>query len=167
VNRRFGEKGIVRPQEAIGYWLASALRGLGRAFTEVLDAHCRGRGKAYTITPAQYGVLSLLDHDGEQTIGGIAEALRVDLPTVTGIVTRLERIGLLARSHDRVDRRLVLVALTAEGQDLAISLRGIAAAFNEDVLRGFSPDERRALIEQLQRIIANVSPSDRVARRIP
>ena len=148
----------MRPQEAIGYWLARALRGLGGAFLDELRRHCVERGKSYVITPAQFGVLSLLDLDGDQTIGSIAQSLRVDLPTITGIVNRLEQIGLVARAHGRVDRRLVSVALTEEGHDIATSARPVAERFNERALRGFSPDERGALVDLLRRLIVNVVP---------
>jgi DNA-binding MarR family transcriptional regulator len=126
------------------------------SFTEVLREHCRTRGKPYAITPAQYGVLGLLDHDGELKVGGIAERLRVDLATITGIVGRLEQIGLVERSHGRVDRRVVTVALTPEGQDIVTTAHPVATDFNERLLRDFSPDERLGLVHYLQRVISNV-----------
>jgi MarR family transcriptional regulator, organic hydroperoxide resistance regulator len=146
----------MRSREAIGYWLASAFRGMSGAFVDVLREHCEQRGKHYAITPAQYGVLSLLDHDGELKIGGIAQRLRVDLATVTGIVGRLEQLGLVERTHGRVDRRVVTVALTPEGQDIVASAHPVATAFNERIRHEFSPDERVALVNYLQRVISNV-----------
>jgi DNA-binding MarR family transcriptional regulator len=149
----------VRRDEAIGYWLACTLHRFAGAFSDDLRAHCRERGKAYTITPAQYGVLALLDEDDNQAIGAIASRLRVDLPTITGIVNRIEHMGLVERSHGEVDRRVVTVALTTEGREVVASAHAVAITFNECALRGFSPDERSTLVDQLRRIIANVSPA--------
>jgi DNA-binding MarR family transcriptional regulator len=125
-------------------------------FTDLLREHCRARGKTYAITPAQYGVLALLDHDGELKVGGIAQRLRVDLATITGIVGRLEQIGLVERSHGRIDRRVVTVALTPEGQDIVATAHLVAREFNEELLRDFSTEERLALVHYLQRVISNV-----------
>jgi DNA-binding MarR family transcriptional regulator len=148
----------VRREEAIGYWLACTLHRFAGAFSDELRVHCRERGKAYAITPAQYGVLTLLQDDGSQAVGEIAVLLRVDLPTITGIVSRLERMGLVERSHGQADRRVVTVALTIEGREVVASAQSVAVAFNECALRGLSPDERKTLVDQLRHIIANVSP---------
>jgi DNA-binding MarR family transcriptional regulator len=138
--------------------LACTLHGFAGAFSADLRAYCRERGKSYAITPAQYGLLAHLHADGSLAVGEIASRLQVDLPTITGIVSRLEHLGLVERSHDQVDRRVVTVALTSEGADVVASAHVVADAFNERALRGFSSDERQALVAQLRRIIANVSP---------
>src|SRR6266487_101898 len=76
-------------------------------FFEVLQAHCLQRGKPYVITPPQWGVLALLSHHERQTIGMLAQQLKVDGPAVTNIVKRLEQSGLLERARDRQDERVV------------------------------------------------------------
>jgi DNA-binding MarR family transcriptional regulator len=144
----------MQPQDTIGYWLSYALRYVGSAFFEVLEAHCMERGKAYVITPAQWGVMALLSATGEQTIGLLAQQLSVDAPAITAIVRRLEQSGLVERVHDREDRRVVKVSLTAEGQDIIHSLDPVVAAFNEQLL---SHDQRQVFLAQLQHLIARIS----------
>jgi DNA-binding MarR family transcriptional regulator len=144
----------MQPSDTISYWLSYTLRYVGSAFFEVLRAHCVERGKPYVVTPPQWAVLAFVSESGGQTIGTLAQKLGVEAPAITGIVTRLEQSGLVERVHDREDRRVVKVSLTAEGQDIVRSLDPVVAAFNERLLPG---DQRQALLEQLQHLIARVS----------
>jgi DNA-binding MarR family transcriptional regulator len=60
-------------------------------------------------------VLNLLEAEGPQSMGGLAEALDVSVASATGIVNRMERRGLVERERGEVDRRLILVSLTPAG----------------------------------------------------
>jgi DNA-binding MarR family transcriptional regulator len=84
----------------------------------------------------------------------LAQQLGVDAPAITAVVRRLEENGLVERVHDREDRRVVKVYLTAEGQDITRSLDPVVAEFNERLI---PHDQRQALLEQLQYLIARVS----------
>jgi DNA-binding MarR family transcriptional regulator len=139
----------------IGYWLTYAQRCHALTLEIVLREHCEALGKAYIINPPQWSVLSLLSASQEPTIGSLAQQLGVDAPTATHTVRRLEEYGLAERIHDREDRRVVKVVLTAEGQDLFGSLGPAVRAFNESLFG--TSEERQALIEQLQHLIADLS----------
>ena len=76
---------------------------------------------------------------------------------MTGIVRRLEHNGLVERRHDREDRRVVKVYLTAEGRDIMQYLPEAAMEFNEIMVQGFSEAEQRDMLVKLQKIIANLS----------
>ncbi len=78
------------------------------------------------ISMTHLHVLLLLETEGPLSMGRLAEHLDASLPSVTGIVTRMEERGLVRRSHGEDDRRLVLVRLTDAGQ---------AALEETDVLR--------------------------------
>jgi DNA-binding MarR family transcriptional regulator len=60
-------------------------------------------------------VLNLLEAEGPQSMGRLAEALDVSVASATGIVDRMERRGLVERERGEVDRRLILVSLTPVG----------------------------------------------------
>jgi DNA-binding MarR family transcriptional regulator len=60
-------------------------------------------------------VLNLLEAEGPQSMGRLAEALDVSVASTTGIVDRMERRGLVDRERGEVDRRLILVSLTPAG----------------------------------------------------
>ena len=84
----------MQPDTSIGYWLSYAHRSFSSAFSEILRRHCTEQGKAYVITPSQWGILSFLAQEQEQTISALAKLLGVDAPAVTNIVQRLEQSGL-------------------------------------------------------------------------
>ena len=140
---------------SIGYWLSYAQRCFSSAFSEILRSHCAEQGKAYVITPAQWGILSFLARELAQTISALAQRLGVDAPTITNIVQRLEHSGLVERVRDQEDQRRVSVSLGPEGQEIKRSLQVVVEAFHEQLMPG---QERQAFLEDLQRFIARVSP---------
>lgn len=70
------------------------------------------------ITFAQMKVIRFLEYYGESTMKGIAEALGVTLPTITGIVDNLVKKGYLKRGFKSSDRRVVCVSLSAKAHKL-------------------------------------------------
>src|SRR3954453_23927221 len=109
-------------QGRLSYWLFYAQRCVAYAHAEVMRVHCEERGKPYSVTPPQWGALTLLLARDGLTIGSMSQKRGVDAPTATGIIKRLEQNGLVERRHDRADRRVVKVYLTAEGRDILSSL---------------------------------------------
>jgi DNA-binding MarR family transcriptional regulator len=61
-------------------------------------------------------VLMVLDSEGPQPMGRLADTLLCSLPNATGIVDRMVERGLVERLRDEDDRRLVRVRLSAAGQ---------------------------------------------------
>jgi len=74
--------------------------------------------KPFDLTPSQYNVLRILrgSGDGGRRCGEIAERLVAHDPDVTRLLDRLERAGLVSRTRDRDDRRVVRTRITAEGR---------------------------------------------------
>ncbi|GLY36322.1 MarR family transcriptional regulator [Amycolatopsis sp. NBRC 101858] len=69
-----------------------------------------------TLTLTQGSVLSELVNGGPRRMSALAEFERVKLPSMTDVVSRLERLGLATRTPDPADRRAVLVDVTDEGR---------------------------------------------------
>lgn len=65
-----------------------------------------------------FGVLALLEMEGPLPMSRIADSLDVALPNATGIIGRLAERGIVERTHDTTDRRVVLVSLTEAGRTL-------------------------------------------------
>ena len=61
-------------------------------------------------------VLNLLEAEGSQSMGQLAEDLDVSVASVTGIVDRMERRGLVERERGTGDRRVIMVDLTDAGR---------------------------------------------------
>jgi DNA-binding MarR family transcriptional regulator len=71
------------------------------------------------LTTPQLICLQNLQEQGPLTTGKLAEAVSLSPATVTGILDRMERRGLITRERRPEDKRRVLVAVTAAGQSAA------------------------------------------------
>jgi DNA-binding MarR family transcriptional regulator len=147
----------IRYDDNLGYWLFYSQRITAHAFSEALRMCCEEQKKPYIVTPPQWGLLALLNERDGLTIGSISLKRGLDAPTVTGIVSRLEHSGLVERRHDKEDRRVVKVYLTAEGRDMIGYLYEAAETFNAILTHTFSEEDQKRLRTQLQQIIVNVS----------
>ena len=66
------------------------------------------------LTPAQHQLLlAVRGHDGDPTIGDVADHLLLKHHSAVELVDRAERAGLVRRHVDETDRRVVRLALTA------------------------------------------------------
>ena len=68
------------------------------------------------LTPARLSILSVLVFAGPQTLGDLARAEQVRPPTISNLVSGLEREQLIRRTVDPEDRRIVRVAATSRGR---------------------------------------------------
>lgn len=84
----------------------------------------------------------------------LARALHLTPPTVTAMLQRMERAGIVERRPDEADQRITRVRLTAEGRRLEERLRGIFARYIGQALDSMSEDDRREL-ERLLNILAD------------
>ena len=89
------------------------LRAL-RRITRAIDLHSRGLLSHYGLTTPQLSALRVIAARQPITSGQIARELHLGYATVTGILDRLERRGLIRRQRAERDRRSVLVSLTDE-----------------------------------------------------
>ena len=90
--------------------------------------------------------------------GELAERLGVEPPTVTKMLRRLERCGLVSRSQDPEDARSLRVYLTEEGRSLEEPVVRCWERVEEKSLAGMSADERRTLHRLLTKVRANLNP---------
>ena len=110
----------------------------------------------FGITPGQYAVLYCLWNKGEITPKEISQAVFLEMSTVSGVLDRMQKKGLIQRVVDPNDRRSVRVAATPEGMALREGVMEAVAAMNTDVLGEFTPEEVQLLRKCLARI-GNVS----------
>ena len=113
------------------------------------------------ITPSQLSALSVIVRDGRMTLSQLAEAERVQPPTITRVVDALQQKGLVTRVPSEQDRRVAHVDATAEGRALVDAIRKRRDAYLARRLRTFTPDER-LLLERaaplLERLIEDPEP---------
>jgi MarR family transcriptional regulator, lower aerobic nicotinate degradation pathway regulator len=107
----------------------------------------------YDVSLIQTRLLGVL-RDREPTINELAKLLTLDKSSVSGLVVRAERRGLVARKRSAADGRSVLVALTSSGREL---VERVADQFGGEVMTLLAPltaAERAQLTALLTRVIA-------------
>ncbi len=126
---------------SVGFLLARTARSLKRAL--------EGRLSEHNITATQYVVLEVLRERDGVSLSLLGRKLYFDNPTITGIVDRMERDGLVERRRIANDRRVINVFLTAKGKELAHRTCDIAEVINHEAMDKFSPRQEQGLISML------------------
>lgn len=93
------------------------LRSLRRIFHAV-DRHSRRLARLHGLTEPQAICLNAINRAGELNPGQLARTISLSPPTVTGILDRLERRGLIKRERTARDKRQVVVCVTEDGRYL-------------------------------------------------
>ncbi|MDZ4766488.1 MAG: MarR family transcriptional regulator [Chloroflexota bacterium] len=110
---------------------------------------------AHDLTPPQFYVLkTLTEHDGRCAIGQIARLHGLTNPTMSGLVKRLEALGLVARTMNADDRRSVYVTLTDAGSARYDAVSAELLAKLRDALALIPPDQRAELFTYLAKYAA-------------
>lgn len=104
------------------------------------------------LTVPQMILLLLLNHYGPMKTGDIARNLRVTQGVITRMADRLLEKGLISRSRDPRDRRVVFLALSQRGKKLASRLERERLEEMKVVLRSIPDRERQDLLDLLRRI---------------
>lgn len=125
-----------------------ALRRIIRA----VDLHSRKLAKRYGLTGPQIVLLKGLAHLGEVPVGKLAKEVSLSHATVTDILARLEKRGLVLKTRDNADRRRVLAKLTDSGLEL---LKNAPSLLQERFIEEFGELqdwEQTLILSSLQRI---------------
>lgn len=108
--------------------------------------------KPFGISATQYNVLRILRGAGE---GGLCrnelrDRMLTRMPDMTRLLDRMEEAGLVTRSRERDDRRMVLTRITARGGELLGELDGPINELHRKQLALLSDDKLRSLIDLLR-----------------
>lgn len=123
-----------------------------RRIIRATDLHSRRLASEHCLTTPQLLCLRLLTQEGPLTPGSVAKEMYLSQATVTGILDRLERRGLVERRRDQADRRKVSIHLTPEG---ATAVKQAPLPLQERFatrLEALSNDER----QEIERVLAKV-----------
>ena len=115
-----------------------------------------GPGLSPTLTAA----LATVDRHGPLTPSELAARERVQRPTATRLVSRLEELGLLQRAADPLDRRSSLLSVTPEGKALLKQMRERKTAFLAHRIEGLDSEER-ATLDRAAAILERLLEDDR------
>jgi DNA-binding MarR family transcriptional regulator len=130
-------------------------------FTDSLEqffrAVRRARGRAASsdevgLSLAQFQLLDPLAGGERLPVGALAEEAGVAAPTATRMLDGLVRAGFVERSAADHDRRVVLVGLTAAGEEALTARRARVAAARRRIQAKLTPAEREQAAVLLQRL---------------
>ncbi|HSP55958.1 MAG TPA: MarR family transcriptional regulator [Dehalococcoidia bacterium] len=116
---------------------------------------------AADITMTQFKVLLTIYVDGPQSCGALASTLDLSLPTMTGILNRLNRRGYLKRERDPRDGRRVISGLSKKGREVMERLWVAGREQLAYILQGVPVEDLRALeraLEIFTRAVESVPP---------
>ena len=97
------------------------------------------------LSPSQTTALVTIERHGPLTPSELAVRERVQRPTVTRVLARLEEAGLLVRAADPQDRRCSLVSISDDGRALLEAMRERKDAFLARRIDALEPADREAL----------------------
>ena len=83
----------------------------------------------------------LLYKKSEANMTEIAEYIHVPLNTATGIINRMEKNGLIVRTHSREDKRVVLIGFSEKGRTQFQNLIGKMIYYGMKVMDSFTREE--------------------------
>src|SRR3954454_24847502 len=123
----------------------AALAGSLRDAVGRLVRRMRAERAPTELSLGQWAALRTLERHGPMTPGELAAHEKVQPPSVTKIVARLEQHGYVTRTPDPVDRREGVVAASPDGRSLLADTRRRKDRWLSQRLAGLDPAERAAL----------------------
>jgi DNA-binding MarR family transcriptional regulator len=112
--------------------------------------------KRADLTGPQLTVVKLLETVGDLSLSELSEKIRAQNSTVTGIIDRMEREGLVTRERSKEDRRVVHIRLTPKGQELARGIPVEPMEIFKGALESLTAQEMRDLMRIMTKVAKRV-----------
>ncbi|MBW9215579.1 MarR family transcriptional regulator [Mumia sp. zg.B53] len=142
--------------EELRYALLAAQREGNRQLAAALAPH--------DVTPSQAEIILVLGSHGPTTLKGLGDLLVCETGSPSRLVDTLVKRGLVDRIENPMDRRYVLLQLTAEGRKLRPLIGDIEAEIDRRLREVLGDDLQRALVRGIVAFLAD-SNTGRAFRR--
>lgn len=129
------------------YQMKLVMKGLDKQGMDYLARYNISMGQAYILS-------SLLEQDGS-TLTRVCQRANLESSSLTTMVDRLERDGLVERRPSTEDRRITLLYITDKGRKIGTSIYEEGLKHNEAILSalGDYKDEWYEIIKRLGKFI--------------
>lgn len=117
-----------------------------------IEAPLRRQVEAQGLSFTEFGVLEVLLHKGTLPIGEIGSRILLTSGSMTYVVDKLARRGLLQRRVCDSDRRVVYAELTQQGRGLIETVFREHEVLLHDLMQGLQPEEQEAASDLLKRL---------------
>ncbi len=108
------------------------------------------------LTGPQLTVVKILESIGDLSLSELSDKIRAQNSTVTGIIDRMEREGLVQRVRSTEDRRVVHIRLTEKGSKLAGEIPIEPMEIFRSALESLTATEMRDLMKILSKVAKRV-----------
>lgn len=112
---------------------------------------------ALDLTSAQGHLLGYLTHcETPPCPKDLEEQFQLSHPTVSGLLSRMEKKGFIECRPDPSDRRCKRIHLLPKGRELDETIRGVIRENEEQIVRGFTEEEIDQFMDFLARAAQNM-----------
>ena len=113
------------------------LTQVNSCFTKVLNENISEFGLNLT----DFSVLDLLFQKGEQTTQKIGEKILVTSGSITYILNKLEKMGLICRNKSETDKRITHIRLTDEGRNAIFQILPLQIEKINEIFSDFTKED--------------------------
>jgi homoprotocatechuate degradation regulator HpaR len=123
--------------------------------------------KQFSLTEQQWRIIRVLnDHPtGEMEAGQIAKECFILSPSLTGVLERMERDGLVQRMRPAYDQRKVMVSLSPQCKTLVERISPLIEAQYCSIEQQIGIPRLNQLCQELDDLVAGLAPADHVTSR--
>jgi DNA-binding MarR family transcriptional regulator len=158
--RSSGGQGPAEPSDTeLRYLLLAAQREGSRDMA--------GRLRHLNLTPAQAEILLVLAERAPLTLAEVGRLIVCENHSPSRIVDALVKRGLISRESGQVDRRVVYLRLTPQGDELLPELRKVDDAVDATIAAHLSVEAKSVMIDALRRIISDTPSGTALRQRFP
>jgi homoprotocatechuate degradation regulator HpaR len=125
---------------------------------EAVMVHTRPSLREHGLSDQQWRVLRVLGEHGTVETGKVAREAFILGPSLTGVLARMERDGLIRRARDPADQRRTVVEATAKGRKLVAQLSSAIEAHYSWMEESLGKQKLAELYELLDDVIALEKP---------
>ena len=120
---------------------------------EAVMAHTRPSLREHGLSDQQWRVLRVLGEHGAVETGRIASEAYILGPSLTGVLARMERDGLVQRERDPADQRRTVVEATAKGRKMVARLSDTIETHYQWLEQSLGKQKLAQLYELLDQLI--------------
>lgn len=138
----------------LGNYLPYLINRVGSALVANFSTHALA---AHDLSIAMWRVLAALSTNGAQRQIDLAAMTSTDASTLSRLVTRLVRLGLVTRSRSKTSSREVVIALSPKGTALVDRLIPIARQLQDTAIAGIPAKDTAVVKRALRKMHENMA----------
>jgi DNA-binding MarR family transcriptional regulator len=119
-----------------------------QVFTQIGDAHIRQLG----LTTSQFDVIATLGNTKGFNFKELGEKTLITKGTLTGVIDRLEKKGLVQRQMDQQDRRVFQVVLTKQGEEIFEKVFPQHISYFKQRFQSLTTEEHQEILTALRKL---------------